>query len=89
MTIHLTHCLLVDSSTLISWTSPFVILGVSGLFCFYFIWKILFANTVDPDQTPHYVAPDLDLHCLPMILLRVSRLEWVNVCAATFDNLFF
>ena len=22
------------------------------------------ANTVDPDQTPHYVASDLGLHCL-------------------------
>ena len=21
------------------------------------------ANSVDPDQTPHYVASDLDLHC--------------------------
>ena len=27
---------------------------------------------------PHYVASDLGLHCLPMILLRVSWLEWVN-----------
>ena len=26
----------VDSSTLICWTSPFVILGVSGLFCPFF-----------------------------------------------------
>ena len=29
----LTYCLLVDSSTVICWASPFVILGVSGLFC--------------------------------------------------------
>ena len=29
----LTHCILVNSSTVICWTSPFVILGVSGLFC--------------------------------------------------------
>ena len=29
----LTHCILVDSPTVICWTSPFVILGVSGLFC--------------------------------------------------------
>ena len=34
-------------------------------FLFYFWWKILLANTVDPDQTPHYVASDLGLHCLP------------------------
>ena len=29
----LTHCILVDASTVICWTSSFVILGVSGLFC--------------------------------------------------------
>ena len=34
-----THCMLVDSSTDICWTSPFVILGVPGLFCrFYSIF---------------------------------------------------
>ena len=33
----LTHCILVDSSTVICWKSPFIILGMSGLFyCFYF-----------------------------------------------------
>ena len=61
--------------------SPFVILGVSGLFCrnySIFVWKIILANTVDCDQTPHDVASDLGLQCLPMSLLRVSRQEWVN-----------
>ena len=38
----------------------------------------LFANSEDPDQTLHSVASDLDLHCLPITLLRVSRLQWVN-----------
>ena len=34
-----THCILVDSSTVIWWTSPFVILGVSDLLCrFYSIF---------------------------------------------------
>ena len=33
----------------------------------------MLANTVDPDQTPHHVASDLGLHCLPMTFLRVSR----------------
>ena len=37
---------------------------------FLFGWKILLANNVDPGQTPHNVASDLDLHFLPMILLR-------------------
>ena len=58
------------------WTSPFVVLGVSGLFSrFYSIFdgKILLANTVDLDQTPHYVASDLGMYCLPISPLRVSR----------------
>ena len=38
----------------------------------------LFANSGDPDQTPRSVASDLGLHCLPVTLLRVSRLQWVN-----------
>ena len=38
----------------------------------------MLAITVDPDQTPHYVASDLGLHCLPMTILRVSELDWVK-----------
>ena len=38
----------------------------------------LFANSVDPYQTPRYAASDLGLHCLPVILLGVSSLQWVN-----------
>ena len=34
----------------------------------------LFANSGDPDQTPHL--------CLPIIPLRVSRLKWVIVLPA-------
>ena len=30
----------------------------------------LFANSGDPDQTPHFAASDLGLHCLLVILLR-------------------
>ena len=37
-----------------------------------------FANSEDPDQTPHSAASDLGLHCLPFTLLRVSRLQWVK-----------
>ena len=29
-----------------------------------FGWKILFANDIDIDQMPLYVASDLGLHCL-------------------------
>ena len=38
----------------------------------------LFANSGDPDQMPHSVASDLGLHCLPINLLGVFRLQWVN-----------
>ena len=45
----------------------------SMLSLLFYFWKILFANNVGPDQTPHNVASDLGctvcrsgLHCLPM-----------------------
>ena len=38
----------------------------------------LFAKSGDPDQMPHSAASDLGLHCLPITLLQVSRLQWVN-----------
>ena len=38
----------------------------------------LFANSGDPDQMPHSAPSDLGLHCLPITLLEVSRLQWVN-----------
>ena len=38
----------------------------------------LFANSGDPYQTPRSVASDLCLHCLPVILLGVSRLQWIK-----------
>ena len=39
----------------------------------------LFANIGDPDHTPRSSASDLGLHCLPITLLGVSRLQWVNL----------
>ena len=39
----------------------------------------LFANSGDPDQTPHSVAADLGLHCLPSTFLQVSILQWVKI----------
>ena len=41
----------------------------------------LFANSGDPDQTPRSAVSDLGLHCLPITLLRVSRLQCVNSLA--------
>ena len=63
----------MDSSSLNYWTSLFVILGMLGLLCHFtlFLMESLLANNVDPDQTPHYVASDLGLHCLRKTLLRV------------------
>ena len=37
-----------------------------------------FANSGDHDQTPHSAASDLGLHCLPITLLGISRLQWVK-----------
>ena len=72
----LTHCILVDSSTVICGMSPFVSFGVLGLFCQFhsiFVENPQLANNVDPDQAPHYVASDLGFRCLPMTILWVSR----------------
>ena len=45
--------------------------------CFIEI-PLFYANSVDPDQTPHSAASDLDLHCLQMSLLWDAGLKWVN-----------
>ena len=37
-----------------------------------------YLQTGDPDQMPHSVVSDLDLHCLPLTLLEISRLQWVK-----------
>ena len=39
----------------------------------------IFANSEDPDQTPHSAASDLGLHCLPITLLGISRLQWLKL----------
>ena len=39
----------------------------------------LFANSGDPEQTPHPAASDLVLHYLPLTLLGNSIVKWVNV----------
>ena len=50
----------------------------------------LYANSGDLDQTPRSVAFDLCLHCLPITLLGVPRLQRVK-CAkviAKQDNIY-
>ena len=49
----------------------------------------LFANSEDPDQMPHSAASDPGLHCLPITLLRVSRLQCVNFSASNLHMYFF
>ena len=43
----------------------------------------LFANSEDPDPTPHSAASDLGLHCLPITLLGVSQIQWVKTLLGT------
>ena len=61
---------------LLCWMGLYVIFRDVGLltsFCSIFDGKKMLANSIDPDQMPHYVAPVLGLHCLPVTLLWVSR----------------
>ena len=63
--------------SLTNWTSPFPVLGVTGLlFRFY---SISIANSEDPDQTPRSAASDLGLHCLPMSQKWNAGLIWVKI----------
>ena len=67
---------------LINWTSPFPVLGVSGvLFHLHSVFdRNSYEQSVDPDQTPRSAASDLGLHCLPMFQKWDTRLIWVNGC---------
>ena len=42
------------------------------LLSLYFVYKVLYANGADPDQTPRSAASDLALHCL-----HISR-KWIS-----------
>ena len=76
MELHLTHLCRVDSSTITIRIGPFPKERVSSSFslltCTMFKEiRVLNANSVDPDQTPHSAASDLSdlgLHCSPMSL---------------------
>ena len=46
--------------------SNFRVVGRYYSFLFKFRNKLLQANSGKPDQTPHFAASDLVLHCLPM-----------------------
>ena len=80
----------MEYSILIYWTSPFIILGVSGvLFLFSSFFIEILVSSVDPEYTPHSAASDLGLHCLPRSLKRDARLIWVNshLVPSFFDKL--
>ena len=47
----------------------------------------LFAKNGDPDRTLRSAAPDLCLHCLPAIRLRVSSLQRIKVFISKFPVL--
>ena len=49
----------------------------------------LFANSGDPDQMLHSVASDLGLHCFPVSLLGVSRLQRASVQGKNFSRRYF
>ena len=56
-----------------------------------FLWKILLANTVDPDQTPHNVASILGLHCLSMTFsYEFPGKNWLdtNLCPVVADCMY-
>ena len=45
-------------------------------------------NSVDPDQMPHYVASDLDLHCLSVTFYRFPGKNGLKQIGITFDNIY-
>ena len=53
------------------------------LLCFTEI-PVCDANSVDPDKMLHFVASDLDLHCLSMSLLWDARHKLVSDIYAIF-----
>ena len=48
----------------------------------------LFANSGDPDQTPRSMASDLGLHCLPITLKVVYRLQWIKSSDENYRHFF-
>ena len=47
------------------------------------------ANSVEPDQTPHHAAYDLDIHCLSMSILWNAMHIWVTLFYMTFGGKYF
>ena len=58
----------MEFPNIINGTSPFPYQGfLGGIFHFFkFQYAVLWANSENPDQSPHFVASDLGLHCMPL-----------------------
>ena len=79
---------LLVSSILANWPNPFFTKGVSGVFFHFILFskEIPKCKDVDPDQTPHSVSPDLDLHSLPRSPLKDVRHDKPTQCAPSEDS---
>ena len=64
----------VDESTCI-----FRGIGSIFSFSFHFSMKIMSANRIAPDGTPHFAASHMGLFCLPMSHKKDARLIWVKL----------
>ena len=65
----------MDFPISINWMSLFPIMwSLGGIFNFSIQVLKETANSGEPDQTPHYAASDLVLHCLPMPHNKGARL---------------
>ena len=71
------HCYMLDESICHFWD-----VGSFCRFYSFFLWKILLANNVGPDQTPHYVASDLGPHCLsttPLLIYYRRKYDVISM----------
>ena len=77
--------MLVDSSTVVCWTiCHFRDVRSTLSLLFNFRWKILLANSVDPDQVQHDVASYLGLHCLSMTFYGLPDKNGLTVICLQF-----
>ena len=77
----LTHIRQMDLSIIIIWMSPLLFLGALGvIFSFYLIFsmKLLVANSIAPEGTPHSAASHLGLSYLPMSHSKELKMPGLN-----------
>ena len=79
--LFLTYLWQVDASTILLWTGPFPIEGVTVWLVFITMFcrnSCIECKWCRPSLKLHYAVSDLDLHCLPVSLLRDAR-NWCTV----------